>query len=419
MIDILRRHAAEFVRGEPTAAVPQVQSTLAKIGVCRTSALGSKLYGCRECGEVKRVHHSCGDRHCPQCRGAVRATWVDAAERWILPDIDYYQVVFTIPAELSSLTLGNRRSMFNLLFRSAWQSLRKTVEDEQQFEAAAAMVLHTWNQKLDAHTHVHAVVPGGGPSLDRPGRWKSAEPPPDRDDHDNWLVDAVKLRVEFRTRFLRGLQRLHRNGKLKLNGEWSDLRDADRFAAWLEPLQEVTWVTYIQPPPTRSSGPTDIVKYLARYLTGGPISDFRLTDYDGQRVTFTARTGAVHGGSDDVEDVTLPMHEFVRRWCLHILPRGFTKTRRFGGLTNHHSARYLNECRTLLNPQSAIDNHEETTATTTENPEPVTSSFTAEHACPSCGHPMEIVHRSHRISWREIFSGPDRPRWYHPPIRAA
>ena len=124
VIDILRRHAAEFVRAERPAAVPQVQSTLAKLSVCRTAALGSRLYGCRECGEVKRVHHSCGDRHCPQCRGASRANWVDSAAAWILPGIDYYQVVFTIPSELSSFALGNRREMFNLLFRSAWRSLK-------------------------------------------------------------------------------------------------------------------------------------------------------------------------------------------------------------------------------------------------------------------------------------------------------
>ena len=154
MIDILRRHAAEFVRAERSAAVPQVQSTLAKLSVCRTAALGSRLYGCRECGEVKRVHHSCGDRHCPQCRGASRANWVDSAAAWILPGIDYYQVVFTIPSELSSFALGNRREMFNLLFRSAWRSLKTVLESEQHYEAAAAMVLHTWNQKLDAHIHV-------------------------------------------------------------------------------------------------------------------------------------------------------------------------------------------------------------------------------------------------------------------------
>ena len=213
-----------------------------------------------------------------------------------------------MPDELSSLALGNRREMFHLLFRSAWRALKHVLETEQQYEAAAAMVLHTWNQHLDAHVHVHAVVPGGGPSLTQPGTWKSAEPPPDRRWQQWWLVDADVLRAAFRQRFLSGLKRLQAAGKLKLEGEWSHLRDATTFHNWLRPLQSVDWVTYIQPPPGASSNPVDVVKYLARYLTGGPISDYRLVDYDGQHVTFTARTGTTRGGSEELdEDVAAVM----------------------------------------------------------------------------------------------------------------
>ncbi len=127
-----------------------MQSTLAKLSLCRTPALGGHVYECRTCDHRVIVHNSCGDRHCPQCGGAKRRDWLSSSAKLLLPGITYYQVVFTIPDKLSSLTLGNRRAMFDLLFRSAWQALKQTIEDEQQFEAAAAMMLHTWNQHLEA-----------------------------------------------------------------------------------------------------------------------------------------------------------------------------------------------------------------------------------------------------------------------------
>ncbi len=194
--------------------------------------------------------------------------------------MDYYQVVFTIPDRLSSLTLGNRRVMFNLLFQSAWRALQQVIEDEQQFEAAAAMMLHTWNQKLESHVHVHAFVPGGGPSLQDGEKWISSHPPAHETQNRFWLVDADELRVAFRTIFLKGLRRLHVRGELMLDGEWAFLRDASAFAVWLMPLESVKWVTYIQAPPTKETSPDHILKYLARYMTGGPISDRRLLRHE-------------------------------------------------------------------------------------------------------------------------------------------
>ena len=259
---------------------------------------------------------------------------------------------------------------------------------------------------------MHAIVPGGGPSLDQADSWKSARPPVDRTYHDHWLVDADQLRVVFRDQFLSGLKRLHARGALKLNGEWSFLRDADSFAAWLVPLESQDWVTYIQPPPTQSSEPADVVKYLARYLTGGPISDYRITDYNGREVTFTARTGNTRGGRDKTEPISLPVTEFVRRWSLHILPRGYTKSRRFGGLSNYHAARYIAECRRLMH---------NTTAEPTGDGLPVAapdfvgdSSYQAA-CCPACGGELYLLHAQHRTSWRDIMRGPNRPHWYDPP----
>lgn len=326
----------------------------------------------------------------------------------LLPGVDVFQVVFTIPDALSSLTLGNRRAMFRLLFHAAWQSLKTVIENEQQFEAAAAMVLHTWNQHLESHVHLHAVVPGGGPSLKNPEQWKSAAPPPHQRQDRWWLVDAEDLRAEFRTRFLKGLRAIHSSGELKLDGDWLPLRDADRFEEFLAPLESKSWVTYIEPPP-QTSRPEDVVKYLARYLTGGPISDRRLVSYDGRQVVFTARKGTTHGGSDETEQVTMPAGEFVRRWCLHILPSGFTKSRRFGGWSSQHRERYMDQCRRLRAEQAEDD---------AGLSEPAVTDATAgsievcERPCPTCGQGLERVESVHRTSWRDIFSSDARPAWY-------
>lgn len=380
-----------------------MQSTLAKLWLCRTPALGSHQYRCEQCDHQHTVFNSCGDRHCPQCAGAKRADWLESTAKLLLPNLDYYQVVFTMPEQLSSLALGNRRVMFDLLFRSAWRSLKQVVENEQQFEAGAAMVLHTWNQKLDAHVHVHALVPGGGPSLRQHGTWKKSRPPLRLRQDLPWLVDADVLRVVFRKQFLDGLRLLHKQGELKLMGEWTHLNDKSAFDDWLKPFEEISWVTYIQKPPENSS-PEHVVKYLARYMTGGPISNRRLVSHEDGIVTFSARIGKTHGGSDETEEVPLTGAEFVRRWSLHILPKGYTKTRRFGGYSNHHRERYMAECRTLL---------------ATDEAAPIAAADAAlsktprEHLCPHCQIPLRSVSRTNRPGWYVVMNSLHRPHWYN------
>ena len=380
-----------------------MQSTLAKLSLCRTPALGGHVYECRTCEHRAVVHNSCGDRHCPQCGGAKRRDWLDSSAQLLLPGVTYYQVVFTIPDKLSSLTLGNRQAMFDLLFRSAWQALQRTIEHEQQFEAAAAMMLHTWNQHLEAHVHVHAFVPGGGPSLQMPDEWKTARPPAQETQNRFWLVDADDLRLAFRTAFLTGLRRLQARGELNLNGEWLPLRDAAAFEDWLKPLEDVKWVTYIQAPPTPDTTPDQVLKYLARYMTGGPISDRRLVRHEHGHVTFRARTGKQPGGSDETEDVRLPGAEFVRRWALHILPRGYTKTRRFGGYSNPHRQRYLAACRELL----AADEPPRETASASSD-----AAGSPESRCPKCESLLACSRSTERPGWMIVMSGPHRPHWY-------
>jgi hypothetical protein len=400
------------VREHRSAAVPQVQSTLAKLSLCRTSALGGHVYECGTCDHRAVVHNSCGDRHCPQCSGAKRRDWLDSSAKLLLPGVTYYQVVFTIPDKLSSLTLGNRKAMFDLLFHSAWQALKQTIEDEQQFEAAAVMMLHTWNQQLDAHVHVHALVPGGGPSLNKPNQWKVARPPAHKTQHRFWLVDADNLRLAFRTAFLAGLRRLQARGELKLDGEWSHLQNAAAFEDWLQPFENMKWVTYIQAPPKPDTTPDQVLKYLARYMTGGPISDRRLLCHEHGHVTFLARKGTEAGGSNETEEVRLSGLEFVRRWAMHILPKGYTKTRRCGGYSNHHRKRYMTECRELL--PTGEPTPEILPASLTD------ASFDAglqEYHCPKCETLLTVAllastSRTERPGWSTVMAGPQRPNCY-------
>ena len=281
----------------------------------------------------------------------------------ILPAVPYYQVVFTLPDKLSRLALGNRREIYNLLFRSAWAALKETIVGEHGYDPAALLVLHTWNQKLDAHAHVHAVVPGGGPALDGNGwRWShrkdivesassdsatldSALPEARRiaESHGKYLVDAAELRGSYRDHFLRGLQRLFSGDKLKLSGEFATLKEPAQWQQLIEELQSCDWVTHLQPPPTTDCSADNVLKYLARYLSGGPISDSRIESTSEQEVTILAREGVQSGGTRKQVPVTMSKVEFTRRWTLHILPKGYTRTRRFGGWSNPRCPEYLQQ----------------------------------------------------------------------------
>ena len=203
-----------------------------------------------------------------------------------------------MPQELSSLALGNREALYKLLFQAAWQALARTMQEQHGIEPAALMVLHTWNQKLEHHAHVHAVVAGSGPGT-QGQRWVACRRPGDASGESvgHYLVDAERLRTAYRTAFLKGLDRLYQTGELKLGGKFTLYRNRDAWQSWLGELESVTWVSFIQGPPAHAGGPADIVRYLSGYLTGGPISDRRIVAADGKQVTFLARQGTTPGGA--------------------------------------------------------------------------------------------------------------------------
>jgi hypothetical protein len=307
------------------------------------------------------------------------------------------------------LALGNRRAIYNLLFTAAWSALQTTIEAEQGYDAAALMVLHTWNQKLDAHVHVHAVVPGGGPALDGSG-WRVSQRADDPTSAGRYLVDADELRRCFRDNFLAGLERLRARRELKLEGDFGPLQADDAWRALIQELQSTNWVSYIEPPPREGCDPQSVLKYLARYLTGGPISDARIVSADEHQVTFLAREGTTPGGESIQIPITLPTPEFTRRWSLHVLPKGYTKTRRYGGWSNPRREVYLERCSKQLDVIGALLSPDACEFGPFDNPaeEPEGSC----PSCPNCGGQMILQAVRDKRSWHQIMSSAARPRWY-------
>lgn len=397
-----------------------MQSVLAKLSLCRTRALGGKTFQCDDCSEVTEVYHSCGDRHCPQCSGCKRYDFAERAEQLILEGVTYYQVVFTLPGVISEMALANREAIADLLFESAAASLRQTIRSEQDYDPPSMMVLHTWNQQLEPHWHIHALVPGGGPSRSN-DQWKSAQAPPDANNSDEYyLVDAISLREAFRKAALSRLKKLYIKGELKLGGKFDYLKDESAWSTLCDELAEIDWVSFIQPPPTKSSTAEQIVRYLTRYLTGGPVSDSRIIAADANYVTFLARQGARVGGEREQLPVTIPTLEFVRRWCQHIQPEQLTKTRYFGGWCCHQRTKYQATCRRLLgldiNPNSNVAAGEEIElpsllGSLDDEPEGKETG----HQCAACGsHQLRFIGQTPKPSWSDLLTHEDVrcPEWY-------
>ena len=404
MIDILRAHTFDFVWMDHAKLAHQVQSVLAKIELCRTRALGGRVYRCPSCDLQLPLYNSCRDRHCPLCKGGRGGAWLDKTMELLMPGVNYFQVVFTLPSQLADFSQGNRRSIFGLLMRTAWQALNKVLRRRFGVQPAANMVLHTWNQKLEIHPHVHALVPGSFPSLDG-SRWVTPQHPQHRNRRKPYLCDVFELGQQFRDEFLAGLQRFYDRGELKFRLECEG--EPESFNAWMEQLRGIDWNVYIEGPPNRKSEPAQVAKYLARYMTGGPISDARIISHAEDEVWFWVRRRKENGSktqNKQMQPYRLSGRQFVRNWSQHILPAGFTKVRCYGGYHNTRRRSYLAQCRELLGIATAE----------AEPPAPeLSASSTESPPCPRCERPMIVVEEIPRRSWGKILGGGDRPDWYY------
>ena len=334
---------------------------------CRTAALGGHRDQCPQCGHQAISYNSCRNRHCPKCQTAARNRWVAERQAEVLP-VGYFHVVFTLPHELCALALRNKKELYRLLFRASAETLLEVAANPKHLGAGLGFlsILHTWGQRLLLHPHVHCVVPAGGISPDQT-RWIPSRP--------NFLVPVPVLKKVFRGKFLDGLTRLFRARKLAFTGSLAALSSREAFFDFLKPLYDKEWVVYAKAP---FRGPDHLLQYLARYTHRVAISNHRLVSFDGDSVTFRWKDYA-HGNKK--RKMTVSADEFLRRFLLHTLPRGFVRIRSFGFLAGPRRAKLLELARQLL-PETGIERNIEPTL-------PARASF----PCPVCATPMIFVER--------------------------
>jgi hypothetical protein len=363
--DILRAQGDRFLDRYRRSFDYQQLKAFRAIQRCRTAALGGHIDACPKCGHQAISYNSCRNRHCPKCQAQAREHWLAARERELLAT-SYFHVVFTVPHELNVLALDNPRLFYDLLFTASAQTLLKVARDPNHLgaEIGVISILHTWGQNLLFHPHIHCAIPAGGLSPDR-SRWI-------RPRYPFFLPVKVLSRV-FRGKFLAGLKRFHRHQQLRCAGPAAALADPKQFRRFLRQLHRQDWVVYVKP---AFGGPTKVLRYLGRYTHRIAISNHRLLAFDGERVTFRWKDYA-HGGKQRA--MTLLGTEFLRRFFLHVLPKGFVRIRYFGFLANRFRARCIPLCQQLL---------------ANDHPPPSTSSeTTSTWHCPTCGAAMLVIHR--------------------------
>ena len=366
--DIFRQHGAAFRATHSLS--PEQRRVMRAIEECRTSALGGHVDRCDACGFQRVSYNSCRNRHCPKCQSLAKAQWLQARLADLLP-VPYFHVVFTLPEELAHLAWQNKRIIYNLLFQSAAQTLLKLAADPKQLGAQIGFlaVLHTWSQQLRHHPHLHCVIPGGGLSLDGQ-RWISCR--------ENFFLPVKVLSRLFRHLFRDQLSRLFAQGKLVFHGSLTQLNDPLAFQHFVRSLGRKEWVVYAKPP---FGGPRQVLDYLGRYTHRVAISNHRLRKLEHGQVTFSWRDYR-HGQRRSL--LTLTAEEFMRRFLLHTLPRGFQRLRHFGLLSNRARVANLAHCRQLLGVAQQPSN----SSMCTPQPDAVTlfQALTGDSLtrCPAC-----------------------------------
>jgi len=312
----------------------QQERVLEAIANCRTAALGGHTAQCDHCGALSIRYCSCRNRHCPKCQTLAKQRWLERQCADLL-DIDYWHLVFTLPHELNPLTQGNPRVIYRLLFRAASQTLLEFGRNPRWLggELGITMVLHTWGQKLDQHIHVHCVVTGGALSPDGE-RWLPAKP--------GFLFPVRALSAVFRAKYLEALAQAYQDGELHFAGSTAPLADPAAFAGWLARLKDPDWVVYAKPP---FAGAQQVLAYLGRYTHRVAIANHRLVGFEDGQVRLRWRDYA-HGNAS--KTMTLSAEEFLRRFLLHTLQRGFVRIRHYGLLGNRCRHQKLVRCRALL-----------------------------------------------------------------------
>jgi predicted Zn-ribbon and HTH transcriptional regulator len=387
--DIFRNHGPAYRRANAGHLNLSQLKVMSAIEACRTEALGGHVAACAKCGHQHIAYNSCKNRHCPKCQGPAARDWMAARADDLLP-VEYFHVVFTLPAEIARIAYWNKREVYGLLFKASAETVMTIAADPKRLGARVGMtsVLHTWGSALTHHPHIHMIVPGGGLS---PGTssWVACNP--------GFFLPVRVLSRLFRRLFIEGLLALHRLGELAFFADLAGLADADAFSAYLTPLRKTEWTVYAKPP---FGGPEAVLAYLSRYTHRVAISNHRLVSADADSVTFRWKDYRVKSG-DRMKIMRLDTHEFIRRFLIHILPDGFHRIRHYGLLASAQRKANIAKIRILLGAETTRQEHA---------PSAEIVPLTLREPCPDCGGPMRII---------ETFRRGEIPRSRAPPRKQA
>ncbi|MER8700308.1 IS91 family transposase [Mesorhizobium sp. M1273] len=371
--DIFHRHGAAWRAAHAGHLSLGQLKVMSAIETCRTAALGGHVEACEDCGYRRVAFNSCRDRHCPKCQSAAAREGLAARQTDLLP-IGYFHVVFTLPAEIADIAYQNKAVIYDLLFRAASETMLTIAADPRHLGARIGItaVLHSWGSAMTHHPHVHMIVPGGGIALDGE-RWLSCRP--------GFLLPVRVLSRLFRRLFLDKLTEAHAASRLKFFGDHIGLSERGAFAQFLAPLKKKNWFVYAKPP---FAGPEAVLAYLSRYTHRVAISNSRLIALTEAGVTFRVKDYR-RNGEERYRTMTLDPGEFIRRFLLHVLPKGFHRIRHYGLLASAHAKQDIARARELLAaPQPKVEcggsNSADAAAPTDWRP-----------PCPCCGGRMIII----------------------------
>src|SRR3974390_1725295 len=365
--DIFRGHGDAWRQANRGHVSLDQLKVLNAIESCRPAPLGGHVARCEDCAHTVIAYNSCRNRHCPKCQGAAAREWMVAREAELLP-VPYFHVVFTLPSAIGDIAYHNKAVIYDLLFTASAETMRTIAADPKHLGARIGFtsVLHTWGSALTHHPHVHMIVPGGGISPDGQ-HWVSCRP--------GFFLPVRVLSRLFRRLFLQKLLAAHQAGRLSFFGDHTHLADAQSFAAYLAPLRKTEWVVYAKRP---FGGPEAVLAYLSRYTHRVAIANSRLIACDERGVTFKWKDYRSEG-RDRYKQMTLAPFEFIRRFLIHVLPKGLHRIRHYGLFAKGVCADNIARARELL---AAAKPEAQPTAAGVDPGKP---------ACPCCGGRMIII----------------------------
>ena len=374
--DIFRDHGAAWRDANRGHVSLGQLKAMSAIESCRTAALGGHVARCEDCAHTTIAYNSCRNRHCPKCQGAAAREWMAAREAELLP-IPYFHVVFTLPSAIGDIAYQNKAVIYDLLFKASSEAMLTIAADPKHLGARIGItsVLHTWGSAMTHHPHVHMIVPGGGLAQDG-SRWISCKP--------NFLLPVRVLSKLFRRLMLEKLVAAHETGQLRFFGTHAPLTDANAFAAFLAPLRKTRWFVYAKRP---FAGPKAVLAYLSRYTHRVAISNRRLIAINERRVTFKVKDYRIEGPGR-YTTMTLDVGEFIRRFLIHVLPKGFHRIRHYGLFASSNRAETVARARELLGLVSSAADASTKAQQSVETDPPAQA---LARPCPCCGGRMFII----------------------------